>query len=37
MKAGMKNALVIGALLLVSFGLILATRFLLPGAERSPE
>ena len=37
MKAGMKNALVIAALLLVSFGLILAAHFLLPGAERSPE
>ena len=37
MKAGMKNALVIAALLLVSIGLILAAHFLLPGAERSPE
>ena len=37
MKAGMKNALVIGVMLLVSLGLILATRFLLPGAERSQE
>ena len=37
MKAGMKNALVIGVMLLVSLGLILATRFLLPGEERSQE
>ena len=37
MKAGMKNALVIGVMLLVSLGLILATRFLLPGTERSQE
>ncbi len=36
MKAGMKNALVIGALLLISLGLIVVTRFLLPDAERSP-
>ncbi len=37
MKPGMKNALVIGALLLISLGLIAVTRFLLPDAERSPE
>ena len=37
MKPGMKNALVIGALLLVALGLILAARFLNPGAERTQE
>lgn len=37
MKPGMKNALVIGAMLLISLGLILGTRFLLPGTERSQE
>ena len=37
MKPGVKNALVIGVMLLVSLGLILATRFLLPGAERSQD
>lgn len=37
MKPGMKNALVIGVLLLLSLGLILAARFLNPGAERSQE
>ena len=37
MKPGMKNALVIGAILLVALGLIAAARFLNPGAERSQE
>ena len=37
MKPGMKNALVIGAMLLAALGLILAARFLNPGAERSQE
>ena len=37
MKPGMKNALVIGVMLLVSFGLIFATRFLNPGEVRSQE
>ena len=37
MKPGMKNALVIGALLLVALGLILSARFLNPGAERTQE
>ena len=37
MKPGIKNALVIGALLLVALGLILAARFLNPGAERTQE
>ena len=37
MKTGMKNALVIGVMLLLSVGLILATRFLNPGTERSQE
>ncbi len=35
MKPGMKNALVIGLMLLLSLGLILVARFLLPGAELS--
>jgi hypothetical protein len=37
MKPGMKNALVIGAILLAALGLIAAARFLNPGAERSQE
>ncbi len=37
MKPGVKNALVIGAMLLVSLGLIIGTRFLLPGEEHSRE
>ncbi len=37
MKPGMKNALVIGVMLFLSLGLILAARFLLPGTERSQE
>ncbi len=37
MKPGMKNAAVIGVMLLVSLGLILAARLLPPGAERSQD
>ena len=37
MKPGMKNALVIGAILLAALGLIAAARFLNPAAERSQE
>ncbi len=37
LSAGLRNALVIGVLLLISLGLIAASRFLLPGAERSQE
>ena len=37
MKPAMKNALVIGAILLVALALILGARFLNPGAERSQE
>lgn len=37
MKPGMKNALVIGAILLVALALILGSRYLNPGAERSQE
>ena len=37
MPSALRNALVIGIMILISLGLILASRFLLPGAERSQE
>ncbi len=37
MKPGLKNALVIGAMLLAALGLILVTRLTNPGAERTQE